>query len=156
MEPSHQILKQAIDRVGAKQVAARLGVSQALVYKWCQSREDFSPNGVSSGAANPLDRLQKIYEITQDPRVIDWLCRLSQGYFVPEVNEATLPCDREVLKNMQTMIKEFAETLTAISQAYVDKRITLKEAQVIRKEWDDLKRIGEGFVRACESGRFNK
>ncbi len=33
---SHEVLKQVIEEVGAKRVAADLKVSNSLVYKWCQ------------------------------------------------------------------------------------------------------------------------
>jgi len=45
----------------------------------------------------------------------------------------------------------------AISRSYNDdKRISAKEARVKRKKLADLKKITEGFVRACESGRFER
>ncbi|MCK5214976.1 MAG: hypothetical protein KAR05_06450 [Candidatus Omnitrophica bacterium] len=156
MDKSYKVLKKAIDKVGAKRIAARMHLSPALVYKWCQPNADKYSDEITSGANNPLDRIQKIYEITGDPEVINWLCELADGYFVQDAQAEGLSCDARVLKNMQTMIKEFSETLGAISKSYVDRRITLKEAEVIRKEWNDLKRIGEAFVRACESGKFDK
>ncbi len=111
----------------------------------------------TSGAANPLDRLQKIYEITQDPEIIKWMCQMADGYFVQNPSKNKKLVDASILKNIQAFIKEFSETLDVISASYnKGKRITEQEAKKIRKEWEDLKSIGEGFVMDCESGQFNK
>lgn len=159
MQRSHTVLKKAINKVGVKALAAKLGVSQTLVYKWCQpSVHEESPDLYDvSGAQNPLDRLRKVYEYTKDPEIINWICKLADGYYVknPTLNKKSH--ETVVVKNTQKLIKEFSETLAAISTSYsVDKKITAKEAKVIRKEWEDLKRIGEGFVKACEMGKFDK
>jgi hypothetical protein len=136
-------------------VAAELNVSQSLVYKWCQ--ESQKPDAwLSSGASNPLDRVKKIYELTGDQDLILWICQLGKGYFVKNPNEP-VNIDSCIMNNIHQLIKEFSETLDAISRSYgEEKRISCDEAQCIRKEWEDLKRIGESFVLACESGRFDK
>lgn len=155
MRKSFEVLKQVISKVGVKKVAAELNVSQSLVYKWCQDSQD--PEAwLPSGASNPLDRIQRIYELTEDPDLIQWMCQLGKGYFVKNPNEP-VNIDSRVMNNIHLLIKEFSETLDAISRSYgEDKRISCDEAQSIRKEWEDLKRIGESFVLACESGRFDK
>lgn len=155
MEPSYKILKQAIHKAGAKTVAAELGLSLSLIYKWCQDRGTDVTYPLPSGTQNPLDRLKKIYELTGDDDLIHWVCRMGQGYFVRNTAGQHPSCDAHVLRNIQNFIKEFSETLDAIARSYNnDKRISLDEAKAIRKEWEQLKRIGEGFVRACEDGRF--
>ena len=154
---SYEILKEAIARVGAKKIAAQLHLSQALIYKWCQRRPDETSYPLPSGAMNPLDRIRLIYEETQDPEILNWLCKCADGYFVKNISEDDLTYDYKVLKNIQKFIQEFSETLDVISQSYSnDKRIDKKEAEAIRKEWEELKRSGEGFVRACEMGKFDK
>ncbi|MCA9406638.1 MAG: hypothetical protein KC684_08875 [Candidatus Omnitrophica bacterium] len=153
MEESYWILKKAIEPVGAKQVASKLNISQSLVYKWCQKPD--SAEEIASGAANPLDRLKKIYEITGDVEIVRWVCQMANGYFVANLLDDKKPIDVNVLKNIQIFIKEFSEALGAISSSYnVEKRITKDEAAVIRKEWEDLKSVGERFVKACEEGKF--
>ena len=155
MRKSFEVLKQAIFKVGVKKVASELNVSQSLVYKWCQESQD--PDvWLSSGANNPLDRIKKIYELTGEPAIIHWVCQMGAGYFVKNPNEP-VSIDSRVMNNIHHLIKEFSETLDAISRSYGDdKRISCDEAQFIRKEWEDLKRIGESFVLACEAGRFDK
>ncbi len=155
MRKSFEVLKQVISKVGVKKVAAELNVSQSLVYKWCQ--ESRNPEAwLPSGASNPLDRIQKIYELTEDQDLLNWICQLGQGYFVKNPHQP-VNVDSRVMNNIHLLIKEFSETLDAISRSYgEDRRISCDEAKSIRKEWEDLKGVGESFVLACESGRFDK
>ena len=60
----------------------------------------------------------------------------------------------ELMPATQEIVQQFADLLTAISKAASDDRITLEEAEHIRKVWDELKRFTEGFVRLCEKGDF--
>lgn len=154
MLKSHEVLKKAIEKSGVKSVASDLKLSTALVYKWCQELSDKDDPSVS-GAINPLDRIQQIYDKTKDAELINWVCQMANGYFVENalVDE---PRELRIFKNIQKMIKEFSETLEKISECFDnDQKITRQEAAQIRKEWEDLKRIGEGFVFACELGKFN-
>ena len=64
---SHEVLRQAIEPIGAKKAAHELRVSSSLVYKWCE--ED------TSGARNPLDRIKSLIECTGSRTPVEWLCR---------------------------------------------------------------------------------
>lgn len=147
---SHEVFKDAFKKCSPKEIAAELGVSLSLVYKWAQEQ---SANG--SGSRNPLDRLLEIIRLTDEPRLIEWLCEKSDGYFVrnPESN-----CNQglEVLPATNEIISQFGGLLTRISQAALDQSITPNEAEDIRHQWDKLKCYGEGFVRCCEEGNFEK
>ncbi|MGC6427285.1 MAG: phage regulatory CII family protein [Akkermansiaceae bacterium] len=147
---SHEVLKKAFQSCSPKEVASELGVSLSLVYKWAQEQ---SASG--SGSRNPLDRLLEIMRLTGEPRIIEWLCEKSDGYFVrnPESN-----CEQgfEVLPATNEIVSQFGGLLTRISQAAVDQSITPDEANEIRQQWDKLKCYGEGFVRCCEEGDFEK
>ena len=46
--------------------------------------------------------------------------------------------------------------LGVIAVAAADNQITKDEAKAIRRRWEDLKSVTEGFVRNCEEGNFNK
>lgn len=155
MKKSYKILKQAIDKVGVKTVTAKLKISSTLVYKWCQEKEE-KDGPIASGAANPLDRIKAVYDMTQDIELINWICQAADGYYVKNPSKEKITSDTKVMKSIHGFIKEFSETLEAISHSYSDKSITMDEAKKIRKEWEDLKRIGEGFVQACELGKFDK
>jgi hypothetical protein len=154
MNKSHEVLKKAITQCGAKSVAADMGLSQSMIYKWCQ------PSGEpdSSGADNPLDRLLEVCRLTGDDSIIDWLCQQTGSFRVknPDTPPAT-DIEQSVLENTQGILKEFSEVLEAVTESYANQqRIDLQESERIRKEWDELKSVAEQFVCACEQGIFNR
>lgn len=152
---SWEILREAIDRVGVKFVAAKLGVSAALVYKWCQESPQDDPD--ASGARNPLDRLREIYEVTLDERIINWMCMVGGGAFVPNPVVDPREQDEHVLSATQHVVKEFGSLLTHVSQSYEnDGQISVDEADRIRQVWETLKSQAECFVRACELGLYRR
>ncbi|MGB0328395.1 MAG: phage regulatory CII family protein [Akkermansiaceae bacterium] len=147
---SYEILKEAFKRSSPKAVASELGVSLSLVYKWAQEQSE-----TGSGSRNPLDRLLEIIRLTEEPRIIEWLCEKSDGYFVRNPPNS---CEQgfEVLPATNEIVAQFSELLSQISQAALDSSITLDEAKDIRAQWDRLKCFGEGFVRCCEEGDFTQ
>ncbi len=148
MKESHQVLRDALEKTTAKEVAASMGLSMSLVYKWTQD-DDVEGCGV----ANPLDRTARLYDITGDDQIIQWLCRRARGVFVrnPPSN-----CKKgfEVMPATQEIVQQFADLLGSISNAAADNAISDKEAALIRHVWDELKRYTEGFVKCCEEGDF--
>ncbi|MEP0847158.1 MAG: hypothetical protein HRF50_10120 [Phycisphaerae bacterium] len=150
---SWQVLRDAIERVGVKAVASNLNLSTALVYKWCQESPREDP--AASGARNPLDRLRRIYELTHDERLIQWLCATAGGFFVRNPTVATGSREQRLLDSTQKVVEDFGEMLTAVSQSIQnDGQITPQEAERIRREWDNLKSQAECFVVACERGLY--
>ena len=152
MKKSHEVLKQMITRCGAKSVASDMGLSQSLIYKWCQPSE--GPD--CSGADNPLDRLAEIIELTGDDSAVDWLCQQTESFRVknPVQGEATIS---SVLDNTQMIRKEFSDVLEVVTQSYANgHRIDKDESARIRKEWEELKSVAEQFVFACEEGMFDR
>ncbi len=145
---SHEVLKKAFDQSSPKSIAADLGVSLSLVYKWAQEQSE-----VGSGSRNPLDRLLEIHNHTQDYGLIEWLCEQTGGYFVRNPDSS---CEQgyEVLPATNEIVGQFSGLLTRISQAALDNSITPDEAEEIRQCWDKLKSFAEGFVRCCEEGDF--
>ena len=138
---SHEVLKQTIDALGAKKVAASLGISVSLLYKWSEPADE-------SGAQNPLDRVAQLSKFTNDPRCVTWLCQQMNGVYVR--NPAPLAGKSDVLMATQKLLKEFSDVLMAVSLAWEDARVSPKEAESIRAEWDELKSIAETFVLSCE------
>ena len=147
---SYEIFKEAFKNSSPKEVASELGVSLSLVYKWAQEQSE-----TGSGSRNPLDRLLEIIRLTKEERIIEWLCEHNDGYFVrnPESNYQK---GFEVLPATNEIVAQFSSLLSRISQAARDNSITQDEAQEIRLQWDRLKCYGEGFVRCCEEGDFEK
>lgn len=145
---SHEVLRRALRKTSPKAVAADLGVSLSLVYKWAEK-----PADDGSGSRNPLDRLLQIIELSGDTGIIEWLCRHQGGHFVkdPEVGEHQMD---HVLPATQEIIGKFSDLLTRISDAAEDHSVSPAEADEIREVWDRLKSYAEAFVRACEAGEF--
>ncbi|MBK1830698.1 hypothetical protein JIN77_08170 [Verrucomicrobiaceae bacterium R5-34] len=145
---SHEVLKKSFEASSPKAIAAELGVSLSLVYKWAQEQSE-----AGSGSRNPLDRVLEIHNLTEDYSLIEWLCEQSGGYFVRNPHSQ---CDQgyEVLPATNEIVGQFSGLLTRISQAALDNSITSDEAEEIRHCWDKLKSFAEGFVRCCEEGDF--
>ena len=145
---SHEVLRRAFAKTSPKAVAADLGISLSLVYKWAEKQSDDG-----SGSRNPLDRLMKIVELSGDLCVIEWLCQQTGGYFVRNPKSS---CEKgyQVLPATNEIISQFSALLQQISTAAIDHSISTKEAKEIRECWDKLKSYAEGFVRACEDGAY--
>lgn len=147
---SYEIFKEAFKKASPKEIASELGVSLSLVYKWAQEQSE-----TGSGSRNPLDRLMEIIRITKEKRIVEWLCERNDGYFVRNPESS---CEKgfEVLPATNEIVSQFSGLLSRISQAALDDSITQDEAHEIRQQWDRLKCYGEGFVRCCEEGDFEK
>jgi hypothetical protein len=139
---SHEVIERAVEARGPKHVAAELGVSLSLVYKWAEPIE-------KSGTVNPLDRAAQLMNATDAAVLVQWLCEQAGGYFVK--NPVASPLDSmRVLDETQRMLKEFSDLLTAVSTAVADGVFSKAEAVGIRREWEDVKRTAESLVVACE------
>ncbi len=150
-----EVLRDAVDEVGVKAVAARLKVSSALVYKWCNEPPGEDPD--ASGALNPLDRMRIIYEVTRDRRVVNWLCSAASGFFVMNPAVEAGSRDELLLGVTQRVVEEFGALLSDISRSIAnDGRITREEADTIRQSWEKLKFHAESFVVACERGVYDR
>ena len=145
---SHDVLKRALRKTTPKAVAAELGVSLSLVYKWAEKPTDFG-----SGSKNPLDRLLQIMDLSGDNGIVEWLCRQQGGHFVKDPDVSGHQVDH-VLPATQEIIGQFSDLLNEISNAADDHSVTPDESIAIRQCWDKLKSYAEGFVRACENGAY--
>lgn len=145
---SHELLREVLKTSSAKQVAADLGLSLSMIYKWAEADE-----GDGSGSVNPLDRVQALIRSTNDPRLIHWICQHAGGFFIrnPKTTNAhpdyLIPATNEI-------VQEFADLLAVIATAAGDNHITPDEAKTIRKRWEELKTVTETFVVCCEQGNF--
>lgn len=147
---SHEVLRNAFAKTSPKAVASDLGISLSLVYKWAERQ---SEDG--SGSRNPLDRLMKIIELSDDLRIVEWLCQQTGGYFVRNPKSS---CQKgfQVLPATNEIVGQFSMLLQQISTAALDHSISKKEAKEIRECWDKLKSYAEGFVRCCEEGDYDQ
>jgi transcriptional regulator with XRE-family HTH domain len=145
---SHEVLKRAMQKTTPKAVAAELGVSLSLVYKWAEKPTEFG-----SGSRNPLDRLLQIMDLSGDTGIVEWLCRQQGGHFVKDPDVSGHQIDH-ILPATQEIIGHFSDLLNEISDAAEDQSVSKEEAVEIRQVWDKLKSHAEGFVRGCENGAY--
>jgi len=146
---SHEVLREVFQKCSAKQVAAELGLSLSMIYKWAEPE-----GGTGSGSANPLDRIEALMRCTNDPRIVQWLCQRAGGFFIrnPKTHQThpafLIPATHEI-------VQEFADLLAVVSAAAEDNQITRAEAAKIRARWEQLKAVTEEFVACCEGGNFS-
>ena len=149
---SHEVLREAFESptTSPKEIAAEMGVSLSLVYKWSQPNSDSG-----SGSKNPLDRVDQLVKLTCHPEIVEWLCQEAGGYFVRNPQSS---CEQgyEVVPATHTIVQQFAGLLSVVAKAAEDNSITPDESADIRKVWDKLKAYCEGFVRCCEEGDFEQ
>ena len=153
---SWEVLREAADRIGVKALAARLNLSTALVYKWCQEPAT-DENPAASGARNPLDRLRAVYEATQDPDIVNWMCMAANGFYVPNPKVKFGEQEEKLLTTTQHMVRDFGRLLSDISRGIEDDGvISTGEAERIRRSWERLKSQAERFTVACERGLYGE
>lgn len=145
---SHELLKEVLKKTSAKQIAAEMGLSLSLIYKWAEPPDD----AAGSGANNPLDRIEQLLRITKDTRIAQWVCELAGGFFI--TNPKVKPDAQQLIPTTNSIVQEFADMLGAIAVAASDSAISKEEAKAIRRRWEDLKSVTEGFVRNSEEGNF--
>lgn len=138
-----------MEKSSAKLVADEAGISLSMAYKWAEAPEE------GSGSANPLDRVEQLIQATGDARIAQWVCEKAGGVFVenPQLKGRRAA---EVLPATSQIMQEFADMLSVIAQAGLDNDISPKETASIRRRWEELKSVTEGFVRSCEQGDFGK
>ena len=145
---SHELLKEVLKKTSAKQISAEMGLSLSLIYKWAEPPVDET----GSGANNPLDRIEQLLKTTGDERIAQWVCERAGGFFI--VNPKAKPHPFQLIPSTNSIVQEFADMLGVIAVAAADNTITPAEAKAIRRRWEDLKSVTEGFVRNCEEGNF--
>lgn len=146
---SHELLREVFQKCSAKTIAAELGLSLSMIYKWAEPPDP----AAGSGTANPLDRIEALQRVTNDPRLVQWVCQRAGGFYIknPKTTNAhpefLIPATNEI-------IQEFADLLAVVAKAVADNQITKEESEDIRGRWEELKSVTEGFVQCCEQGNF--
>jgi transposase len=146
---SHELLREVLQKTSAKQVAADLGLSLSMIYKWAEPDD-----GTGSGTVNPLDRVEALVKCTHDHRLVQWICQRAGGFFIlnPKINK---PHPSFLIPATNEIVQEFADLLAVIATAAADNHISTKESATIRARWEELKSVTEGFVACCEEGNFS-
>jgi hypothetical protein len=142
---TNELLRLLCKKLGTKQIADALGISVSLVQKWSGQGD--------SHRTNPLeDFIEFAVAVKWDAELMHSLCAEAGGYFVhnPEVtNGKPLPLDKAHYK----VLHDLAQTLALITREAEHDSIC-KDAAKIRRNWDGLKSLVEGFVVGCEKGCF--
>jgi len=147
---SYELLREVFDQKAPKQVAADLGLSLSMVYKWAEP-----PNtAAGSGTGNPLDRIEALLRSTGDQRLVQWICQRAGGFFIQ--NPKSTPYPHFLIPATNQIVQEFADLLHVIATATADEKITQAESEEIRARWEELKTVTEGFVACCEEGNFSQ
>jgi hypothetical protein len=145
---AHEVIREVLKKTPAKRIAAEMGLSLSLVYKWAEPPVDES----GSGANSPLDRVGQLIRISGDSRIAQWACETSGGFFIR--NPHQLKQSNQLIPVTNDIVQEFADMLATIAKASEDNVITKDEARDIRRRWEELKSVTEGFVRSAEDGNF--
>ncbi|HLH52905.1 MAG TPA: phage regulatory CII family protein [Verrucomicrobiae bacterium] len=146
---SHEVLREVFQKCSPKQVAAQLGLSLSMIYKWAEPPDP----AAGSGSTNPLDRIDALLRCTEDPRLIQWICQRAGGFFVLNPKTAK-PHPSYLIPATNEIVQEFADLLAVVAAAAADNQITQAEARQIRARWEKLKVVTECFVECCEQGNF--
>ncbi len=146
---SHELLHEVLQKTSAKQIASDLNLSLSLIYKWAEPSDDAS----GSGSTNPLDRIEALHNSTQDERIVQWVCERAGGFFIKNP-KARWPHPYAVIPAANSIVQEFADLLSVIANSTGDNQVTVEESKAIRKRWEQLKSVTEGFVQGCEEGNF--
>ena len=146
---SYEILREVFQQCSPKQVAADLGLSVSMIYKWAEPADV----AAGSGSTNPLDRIDALLKCTNDRKLVHWICQRAGGFFIlnPKTNK---PHPSFLIPATNEIVQEFADLLAVIASAAADNEITGKESQNIRARWEELKSVTESFVVCCEEGNF--
>lgn len=145
---SHEVMREVLKNHSAKQIAADMDLSLSLIYKWAESPDTDGGGGTGS----PLDRVGQLIRVTRDAHLPQWLCEQADGFFIR--NPHNLPPTENVIPATNDIVQEFADMLATIAQASADNAISQEEAKIIRRRWEELKSVTEGFVKAAEGGSY--
>ena len=146
---SHELLREVFQKCSPKQVAASLGLSLSMIYKWAEPGDP----AAGSGSTNPLDRVDALIRCSNDPRLVQWICQRAGGFFIRNP-KTTNPHPSYLIPATNEIVQEFADLLAVVAAAAHDNQVTQKESQQIRVRWEELKSVTETFVACCEEGNF--
>jgi hypothetical protein len=94
--------------------------------------------------------------VTSSPKIVEWLCREANGFFVPNPKCTRKPHRVELLGETQRLVAEFGRLLLTVTRSIEDDGyIEGDEADRIRMAWERLKTSAEEFTVACEQGLFS-
>lgn len=137
---SKQAMKAACKDVGVKNVAEVLGLSPTAIYNQINDPDKH----------DILEKFVDFCNACENDVPVKWVCEELNGTFI---RNQDIKIEKGSYQHcMSDALKEFGDVISEIGKAMEDGVVTTDEAQAIRKEWEDLKRVMESFVLAGEFG----
>lgn len=146
---SHELLHAVFKKPTPKRVAKHLNLSLASIHQWSRPRK---PKG--TGVVNPLDRIAAIWELTRDVRLVEWICRMAGGYFVPNPpvrKRAAVALCMEQNALCASLIETLHRIVELSSSA---QNISMEQRKRFRAQWEASKSTMETFAWKLERGEF--
>ena len=114
-----------------KDIAAKLGLSPESLYKWMDSNPKYN---------NPVKAVLRLYEATDDVRIIEYICNKSGGFFVRNTD------DMNTKAHINKIYSEMADVIKAIADGWEDEYLTKNELWKIQVEFSELQSCLTGFL----------
>jgi hypothetical protein len=131
---------------GVAALAARMGLAASSLYSMA------NPNDSSHDW--PRERLEQVMVFTGDQRIVQAICALAGGVFVP-VGAAQGPL-ADVSGQMVTLAAEFGDVARAVHDSVRDNRLTSRERDRVAKQLYELisaaAQLGQGLDARVEAG----
>ncbi len=144
---SHEIVKQLLAKVPAKQIASELGVSLSLVYKWAE------PASMGSGTSNPLDRTEALMRLCKCQIPLQWLCSRFGGTFMPAKPEDGESMDvPAALGSLTRQVGVFMGLIGSLMVAKSGDELKIAE---LRQQWESSKTCIDMMLRAIEQAQLH-
>jgi len=142
---SKEALKSACHERGIKEISENLKISPTAIYNQIN---DPDKNDI-------LNKFVDFVNACGNDSPIQWAASELNGIFLR--NPDILAKKEEISQTyVPEALQEFGNVIKEIGEALEDGKVTLKEAEKIRAEWDKLKILLETFVLACEFGFLDK
>jgi hypothetical protein len=147
---SYELFRQ-IAKNNKQRLAAMFGVSPSMIEKmWKEPASDENQN--ATGAPNPIERMDALIDfcLVYCPELAQALVSRFQAkideHHLKNIRKPLSP--EEWAKKIGQCSRESGEALAAIIEG--------ANSQDVRKEWEDLKVIGEEIVRRKEAGETHQ
>lgn len=144
---SHEIVKQMLAKVPAKQIASELGVSLSLVYKWAE------PASMGSGASNPLDRIEALMRLCQCQVPLQWLCGRFGGTFLPPPKSEQGGA-MDVPSAVGALACQAGGFMSLIGSLMLAKPGDELKVAELRQQWESAKSCIDMVLRAVEQAQL--
>ncbi len=152
---SRKILKLALKGCDRDDVAKAIGISKGSLNNQVAGEKPYFPKGHTQ---NFVDRVVNFIDITYESTgKMILLEQLAEEFgFITIQNPAIKATGTPVVSKVSEILKDFAGVIDEIGKAAEDQRIEPDEAERIRSKWENMKRLTEAFVLACETGVYDK